>query len=106
LKLRELAITYFKRRGYNIELDVIIEGMSGVQRKFDMIVSREGEKRPVWIKDWKRTVGVNIAIGLDKASADVGLKDPILIANKFSDHAKAYAKRKRIDLLTSRDLIM
>jgi hypothetical protein len=50
-------------------------------------------------------VGVNMVINLDKAAADVGLPNPIMIAEKFSGHAKAYANRRGILLLTKREII-
>jgi hypothetical protein len=45
-----------------------------------------------------------MVIKLDKASEDIGLKKPILISEKFSSHAKAYANRKGVILLTKREL--
>ncbi|MGD8545720.1 MAG: hypothetical protein PVH12_06040, partial [Candidatus Bathyarchaeota archaeon] len=57
-------------------------------------------------KNWKRTIGVNMIISLDKASEDVGLKNPIIVGGKFSDHAKSYANRRKITLLTERRMKM
>ena len=88
-----------------MDRNVIVEGFSGLPRRFDLVVvERGGGRRPVWIKDWKRTVGVNMVINLDKASMDVGLSNPILISEKFSGHAKAYANRQGITLLTRREI--
>lgn len=81
-----------------------MEGNSGLTRKFDLLITKSTEKRVVQILNWKRTVGVNVVINLDKASEDVGLKKPILVSEKFSSHAKAYANRKGIILLTRREL--
>jgi len=47
---------------------------------------------------------VNVIIGLDKASEDVSLSNPILIGEKFSDHAKSYANRRKVMLLTKRQI--
>ena len=47
-----------------------------------------------------RTVGVNIVINIDKASADVGLSQS---RSSFSGHAKAYARRG-VTLLTTRQI--
>lgn len=103
--LTELAMKYFKKRGYKIEQDVSLEGFSGLTRKFDLLIRRGNERRIVWIKDWNRTVGVNIVISIDKASADVGLTRPIIVSDKFSGHAKAYANRRGITLLTKREIL-
>ena len=98
--LAELALKYFKRRGYKIERNVRQEGFSGLSRTFDLLVQKRDERHPVWIKDWKRTVGVNIVINIDRAAEDAGYSSPMVIAEKFSDHAKAYANRRGIRLIT------
>ena len=103
--LADLTVTYFRRRGYKIERNVIWEGYSGRLQKFDLVLRKDNEQRMVWIKDWKRTVGVNMIIGLDKASEDVGFPNPILISEKFSDHARSYANRRGVVLLTKREII-
>jgi HJR/Mrr/RecB family endonuclease len=103
--LTELAVKYFKKKGYKIEQKVTLEGFSGLTRKFDMLIQKGNERRIVWIKDWKRTVGVNIVINIDKASADVGITRPIIISDKFSGHAKAYANRRGVTLLTKREIL-
>lgn len=102
--LNELAARYLRKKGYRTELNITLEGASGSHNKFDFIVSKTNEHCVVQILEWKRTVGVNAVISLDKASADVGFEKPILIAEKFSSHARAYANRKGITLLTKRDL--
>ena len=102
-ELVELAIRYFKKEGYKVERETTtLEGFTGISRKFDLIVQKGRLVQGVWIRDWNRTIGVNVVISLDKASEDVGLSNPILIGEKFSDHAKAYANRRKIILLTKR----
>lgn len=104
-ELVELAIRYFKKEGYKVERETTtLEGFSGISRKFDLIVQKGRLVQGVWIRDWNRTIGVNVVIGLDKASEDVSLSNPILIGEKFSDHAKAYANRRKIMLLTKRQI--
>lgn len=104
-ELVELAIRYFKKEGYKVERETTtLEGFSGISRKFDLIVQKGRLVQGVWIRDWNRTIGVNVVINFDKASEDVGLSNPILIGEKFSDHAKAYANRRKIMLLTKRQI--
>ena len=103
--LFDLALKYFKRRGFKIERDVSQEGFSGLSRSFDLLVSKGDERTPVWIKDWRRTVGVNIVINIDKAADDAGYSSPIVVADKFSDHGKAYANRRGIRLITKSEII-
>ncbi|MGD8565164.1 MAG: restriction endonuclease [Candidatus Bathyarchaeota archaeon] len=106
IELTQSTIQYFKKNGYRIkQKDTTVEGYSGQTRKFDLIVRRRQLVQGVWIRDWKRTIGVNVIIELDKASDDVGMTNPIIIGNKFSDHAKSYANRRKITLLTKRHII-
>jgi hypothetical protein len=103
--LTELAIKYFQKQGYQTEQNVTLEGKTGLPRKFDLKITREREQQLVWIKDWKRTTGINMIINLDQASTDVKHENPIIVSNKFSGHAKAYANRRNITLITKRQII-
>ena len=105
LSLANLAAKYFRQNGYQTEKDTSLEGVSGLSRKFDLIIRRGREKRSVWIKDWNRTVGVNMIINIDTAAEDVGLPKPIIIAEKFSGHAKAYSNRRGITLLSKQHIL-
>lgn len=102
LNLVQLAARYFRKNGYKVESETTLEGYSGLSRKFDLIVQKARLIQGVWVRDWKRTIGVNVVINLDKASEDVDLENPILIGEKFSGHAKSYANRRKITLLTKR----
>jgi len=104
--LREIAIQYFTRRGYTVE-DKSLNQESGnpSTKKYDLIVRKGGEAYPVWIKEWNRTVGVNIVINVDKAAYNAGFSTPILVAEKFSEHARAYANRRGIKLITRSDIL-
>ena len=106
-RLVDLALRYFKKEGYKINQEnAVLEGYSGIPRKFDLIVQKGKLEQGVWIRDWNRTIGVNLVISLDTASEDVGLSNPILIGEKFSDHAKSYSNRRKIMLLTRQKIAM
>ena len=99
--LMDLAAKYFKKEGYKVNQEnTVLEGFSGISRTFNLIVQKGRVEQGVWIRDWNRTIGVNIIIGLDTSSDDVGLSSPIMIGEKFSDHAKSYANRRKVMLLT------
>lgn len=105
--LVQRVIQYFKKEGYQIEQSAtMLEGFSGISRRFDLIVVKGHVEHGVWIKEWHRTIGVNVIINIDKASEDVGLSSPIIIGDKFSDHAKSYANRRKITLLTRRQMAL
>ena len=107
LTLLDLALKYFKKEGYKINHEgSVLEGYTGISRKFDLIVQKGRVEQGVWIRDWNRTIGVNVIIGLDTASDDVGLSSPIMIGEKFSDHAKSYSNRRKITLLTRHKIAM
>ncbi|MGA9387304.1 MAG: hypothetical protein WBV70_00585 [Candidatus Bathyarchaeia archaeon] len=98
--LVQSVIRYFKKEGYKIDQEkTTLEGFSGTSSKFDLIVEKGHVTQGVWIRDWNRTIGVNLVINIDKASEDVGLSSPIIIGEKFSDHAKSYGNRRKITLL-------
>jgi galactitol-specific phosphotransferase system IIB component len=102
-----LAIRYFRKEGYKVEQEeTTLEGFSGLSRTFDFIVQKGHVAQGVWVRDWNRTIGVNLIINIDKASEDVGLSIPIIIGEKFSDHAKAYANRRKITLLSKQKITM
>lgn len=105
-ELLKLVIRYFKKAGYKIEQEkAALEGFCGVPRKFDLIVQKGRVSHGVWVRDWKRTIGINVVINLDKASEDAGLANPIIVGEKFSDHAKSYANRRKIILLTKQQIL-
>ncbi len=104
-RLIDMALIYFKKEGYKVKNEsVIMEGFSGITRQFDFTVQKGRDEQVVWLRDWNRTIGVNVIINLDTASADVGLANPIMIGEKFSDHAKSYSNRRKIMLLTRQKL--
>ena len=104
--LVDLAAKYFKKEGYKLVYeDSSMDGFSGVSRRFDLVVQKGRVEQGVWIRDWNRTIGVNVIIGLDTASADVGLSNPIMVGEKFSDHAKSYSNRRKIMLLTKQKIV-
>ncbi|MCW4005540.1 MAG: hypothetical protein NWF04_02930 [Candidatus Bathyarchaeota archaeon] len=100
-RLMELSLRYFKKEGFQVKSEAVaIDGYSGITRQFDLIVQKGPGEQAVWIRDWNRTIGVNVIINLDTASADIGLSNPIMIGEKFSDHAKSYSNRRKITLIT------
>ena len=106
-RLLPQVLRYFKKEGFSIEQDATtFDGFSGITQKFDLVVQKGHVTQGVWIRDWNRTIGVNIIINIDKASSDVGLASPIIVGEKFSDHAKSYSNRRKITLLTTQQVMM
>jgi hypothetical protein len=100
-----MAIVYFKKKGYKVSCEnAFVEGYSRMPRHYDLIVQKDGNEQGVWIRDWNRTIGINVIITLDTTSEDARLTKPIMIGEKFSDHAKSYANRRKIELLTKQKI--
>jgi len=95
---------YFVSRGYSVELDVLLDSSSGIPRSFELQAKKKDELCLVYVKDWNRTVGINMVINIDRAVEDVGVGRPVFVANKFSDHARSFSARRGILLLTPREL--
>ncbi|HVP26595.1 MAG TPA: restriction endonuclease [Candidatus Bathyarchaeia archaeon] len=107
VELVQSVVRYFKKEGFKVEQEAIaLEGFSGVSSRFDLIVQKGRVAQGVWIRDWNRTIGVNLVINIDKASEDVRLSNPIVVGDKFSDHAKSYANRRKIMLLTKKQIAL
>jgi hypothetical protein len=67
--LLDLAVQYFKKEGYKVNCEnATLEGHSGVTRKFDLIVQKGRYEQGVWVRDWNRTIGLNLIIALDTSS--------------------------------------
>jgi hypothetical protein len=104
-RLMNLAVSYFKKEGFKVNGEnVMMEGHSGVLRRFDLVVQKGRLEQGVWVRDWNRTIGVNVIINLDSSCEDVDLASPIMIGEKFSDHAKSYSNRRKITLITRQKL--
>ncbi len=104
-RLIDVAASYFKKEGFKVKGEAVsIEGDSGVMRQFDLVVQKGRDEQVVWIRDWNRTIGVNVIINLDTSASDVKMPNPIMIGEKFSDHAKSYSNRRKIMLLTKQKL--
>lgn len=104
-ELVQSAVRYFKKEGFKVEQEAtMFEGFSGISTRFDLIVQKGRVAQGVWIRDWNRTIGVNLIINIDKASEDVRLSNPIIVGDKFSDHAKSYANRRKVTLLTKKQI--
>jgi len=96
---------YFTKLGYDFFEGEQLYGYSGQLRYFDLLISGKGNKRLVVVFDWKKTVGVDMIIKTDRAASDVNLERPIIVARKFSDHARAYANRRSLSLLTIHEIM-
>jgi hypothetical protein len=103
LSLISLTIEYFKSKGYKVEKVNRIDKPYNTP-KLDLIVYKGQKKYPVLVKDWKRTVGVNVIIKFDNYTEKKKFSNPIFIANYLSAHVKAYATRRGITILNRLEL--
>ncbi len=103
--LIDLTIEHFSKIGYKVERDVTLEGLPSLTRKCDLLIRRGDERRLVFVKDWRRSVGVNTIINVDRAAEALKIPGPIIVSNEFSEHARAYAKRRGVTLLTKQEVL-
>jgi len=93
----KLVMRYLRRQGFSVAKRVVV-GNDG--KYYEVLVAeRDGETRPVLIRDWKRTVGVNVTIEGDVLAEKLGLDPPIIVGPRFSDRAMAFAHRRDIILV-------
>ena len=106
MKAKQAAAKYFRSMGLDVKEDAVLRGRWGLEYKFDLIVRDGGGiVRGVWVKDWRRVVGINVVIRLDRISEEVGLGRPILIAGRFSPSVHMYAFKRGIELITIGELM-
>ncbi|MCJ7634876.1 hypothetical protein MUP77_21120 [Candidatus Bathyarchaeota archaeon] len=104
LSLLALAMHYFGQLGYEIERNIVLVGVSGIPHDFDLYLKKGDEVKLVYVKDWARSVGVNIVIKIDMTAEDLRIRHPVVVARCFSSHAYTYSNRHGITLLTHMDL--
>lgn len=95
--LKELTIEFFETQGYKVKEDRIMTNKYSIDF---LIKEREDILHGVVVKDWKRTVGVNVLLRLDRAIGKAGLQQGIVVGPSFSSHARSYASKRKIRLIT------
>ncbi|MFX0097225.1 MAG: restriction endonuclease [Candidatus Hodarchaeota archaeon] len=95
--LKELAVEFFETQGYKVTEDEIVKSKYSIDL---LIKEREDILHGVVVKDWKRTVGVNVLLRLDRAISKAGLQQGIVVGPSFSSHARSYANKRKIKLIT------
>ncbi|MEM3692936.1 MAG: hypothetical protein QXI39_02805 [Candidatus Bathyarchaeia archaeon] len=106
LSLIEMALEYFRIRGFECQAPAILRGISGKSYRFDIVLrGKDGKRRVVWVKDWNRYVGINVIIALDVASEDVRIPNPVMVGRGFSDNVRTYSRRRGISLITDREIL-
>lgn len=106
LSLLDVTLEYFRRHGFQYQAPVTFKGASGKSYKFDILLrGKDGRRRVVWVKDWNRYVGVNVAIALDVAAEDVRMPNPIMVGRGFGENVQAYGGRRGITLITEKQIL-
>ena len=108
--LRELAEEFWRRKGFLVEKTVAMRGINGDTYTFAYVLRKpsnhaSNEEIGVLVRDWKRSVGVDVLIKTDQIAETTGLKKIMVLANRFSANARTYAKSRSILLLSRSELI-
>lgn len=112
-ELRELTEEYYRKLGYSIRRPTERDNIPP-EYKVDLIAEDENTLLII-IKDWRRSIGVNVLINADKmfhdiisldAFRDVNIKI-IVVGNMFSQHARSYVRNRRqfIGILSRDDIL-
>ena len=102
--LEGISRKFFQIKGFTTREQVRLRGKSGQNHDFNMLLSQSGDKEKnsenledigygVLIKDWKRSIGVNVIIKFDQMIEDSGLEGGIIVGNDFSANAQNFAKK-------------
>ena len=75
-----LATSYFGQLGYEIKRDIVLIGISGIPHVFDLYLKKGEEVKLAYVKDWARSVGVNIIIKIDLTAEDLRIRHPVVVA--------------------------
>ena len=87
-----------------------MRGINGDTYKFAYVLrkpsgSKATEEIGVLIRDWKRSVGVDVLIKTDQIAEATGIKKIMVLGNMFSANARTFAKSRGILLLSRSDLV-
>ena len=108
--LTELAEQFWRRKGFLVEKEIAMRGINGDTYTFSYVLrkrSNDGsnEKIGVLVRDWKRSIGVDILIKTDQIAEATGIEKIMVLGNMFSANARNYAKSRSILLLSRSELI-
>jgi hypothetical protein len=102
--LEGISRKFFQLKGFTTREKIRLRGKSGQNHDFNMLLSQREDKEKnaentedigygVLIKDWKRSIGVNVIIKFDQMIEDSGLEGGIIVGNDFSANAQNFAKK-------------
>jgi len=96
--LYQLAYSFFKEMGFEIKEQITLIGTSGKRYQFDMAIKTnldDLEINEVLVKiiNWKRAVGVDRLIRLERILYDLQNRKGLVISNSFSEPAIKFAKK-------------
>ena len=96
--LYQLAYSFFKEMGFEIKEQITLIGTSGKRYQFDMAIKTnfdDLEINEVLVKiiNWKRAVGVDRLIRLERILNDLQNRKGLVISNSFSAPAIKFAKK-------------
>jgi len=97
-ELYHLAYAFFKEMNFEIKEQITLIGASGKRYHFDMVIrspKKDLEINEVLVKiiDWKRTVGVDRLIRIERMLNDLQNPKGLIISNAFSEPAIKFAKK-------------
>ena len=112
-KLRDLVVAFFNfsyrqlKKKFAISQNVVLRDENGREKfKFDLVIMdyTSNERIGVWIKDWKRPVGIDVYTRFKRAISKTNLTMGFLFANRLASGIQSREK-ENIFLLHRGELI-
>jgi hypothetical protein len=105
IELKALMLEYCRQRGFLVDQNPHRQGIS---TQLAMLI-QNGDIREtigVMIKDWKRSIGIDVILRAeDLLKVTPTISKVLIVSNLFSEPAQSLAKRVGILLMTRLDLI-
>ena len=99
--LHDLTKIFLNFQGQHIRENCKLETNSNGIFNFDFVIFKENNPYcGVWVKDWERSLGVNVVIRFIRTIENSELKDGIIVTNTVSSHARNMAEKCNVKIIT------
>jgi len=108
--LTELVKKFWRLKGFLVEKDFKLRGINGDTYTFPYVLrktsgTKSTEEIGVLVRDWKRSVGVDVLIKSDQLAEATGIEKIMVVGNRFSANARNFAQARGILLLSRSELM-
>jgi len=105
IELKEIVETVFNRKKLAFIKEEEIQGSSGEDHPFEMVIKGTPVKICVKILDYKKHCGVDSILKMAKINKDCETVKILVVSNAFSLSAKSMAEKTKITLFSRGELV-